>query len=351
MTEPDTRPRILYIEDDEGLAALARRMFTRQGFEIVPASTVAGGLARFRDEVVDAVVLDHYLPDGVGMDFLHDVGSLAEHVPIVYVTASDEAKVAIEALTGGATDYVVKTVGEDFFPLLTAALNKAIGTARLKKDKERSEHLLLVAKERAELMLAEMNHRIANSLSLVSAMIRMQIQAVSGEETKDALAETQNRISAVAELHRSLYTSDDVAEVDLKSYLGSLIASMENGSLRSQEPITLTYRLERIMVSADKAVALGVILTEVLTNAFKYAYPSNGGEIRVELASADDVCRLSVEDHGIGFDPASKPRGSGLGSKLIKAMASNLAASVDYTRPPNGGTIATITWNAVPNES
>jgi two-component sensor histidine kinase len=278
------------------------------------------------------------------MDFLRDIGSCAEHVPIVYVTASNETRVAIDALTGGAADYVVKSVGDEFFPLLMAALDKALKTSRLKKDKERSDHLLLIAKERAELMLAEMNHRIANSLSLVSAMIRMQIQAVAAEETKEALAETQSRISAVAELHRSLYTSEDVAEVDLKNYLGSLIASIESGAHRTQEPIVLTHSLERILVSADKAVALGVILTEVLTNALKYAYPSNGGEIHIELRQDTDNCKLLIEDHGIGFDPHSKPKGSGLGTKLIKAMISNLSGTVSYATPPEGGTAATITW-------
>ena len=345
MIDPEARPRLLYIEDDEALAVLARRTLSRQGFEVVPADTVASGLARFRNEVIDAVVLDHYLPDGVGMDFLHDVGSCAEQVPIVYVTASDEAKVAIEALTGGAADYVVKTVGEEFFPLLIAALEKVLKTSRLRRDKEKSDRLLVDAKERAELMLAEMNHRIANSLSLVSAMIRMQVQAVQDEKTREALAETQSRISAVAEVHRSLYTSNEVAEVDLNNYLGSLIVSIESGALRSQEPITITHALDRVLVSADKAVALGVILTEVLTNALKYAYPENGGEIRVELCDELESLVLVVRDNGVGYDPASKPRGTGLGSKLIKAMAANIYADVVYLTHKGAGTTVSVRWS------
>jgi two-component sensor histidine kinase len=260
------------------------------------------------------------------------------------VTASNEAKVAIDALTGGAADYVVKSVDDEFFPLLIAALGKALRVARLRHDKEQSDRLLVAAKERAELMLAEMNHRIANSLSLVSAMIRMQVQSATGEETKEALAETQSRISAVAELHRSLYTSDDVAEVDLRNYLGSLVASLESGAHRVQDPITITHSLDAISVTADKAVALGVILTEVLTNALKYAYPSGGGEVRVTLNERTADYVLSIRDRGVGFDQESKPRGSGLGSKLIKAMASNLGATVSHVSPAGSGTVFEAAW-------
>jgi two-component sensor histidine kinase len=345
MSEEAAKSRILYVEDDEGLARLAERALTRRDFVVVPATTVSGGLALFRSQDFDAVVLDHYLPDGIGMDFLRDVGSCAEHVPIVYVTASDEARVAIEALTGGAADYVVKSVDDQFFPLLIAALDTAIRTSRLKKDKERTDKLLVAAKERAELMLAEMNHRIANSLSLVSAMIRMQIQAVSGEETKEALAETQSRISAVAELHRSLYTSDDVAEVDLRNYLGSLIASIESGAHRTHDPVTITHAVGNISVSADKAVALGVILTELLTNALKYAYPASSGEVRVELWEDGGDVVLATEDRGVGYDPTAKARGSGLGTKLIKAMTTNLAATLTHSMPSGGGTLVEIRWS------
>jgi two-component sensor histidine kinase len=98
------------------------------------------------------------------------------------------------------------------------------------------------------------------------------------------------------------------------------------------------------MVSADEAVALGVILTGVLTNALEHAYPENGSEIRVELTEERESVGLDVKDDGAGFDLASRPRGSGLASKLIKAVAANLSADVAHSTPAGGGTIENVLW-------
>ena len=164
-------------------------------------------------------MLDHYFQGQTGHDFLEGIKGKAGNVPILYVTGSSDAEVAIKALKGGASDYVMKSAADDFFPLLVSALNQALENARLREEKVEADRQVLLAKERAELLLAEMNHRIANSLAMVSAMINMQKQIAQSEETKIALAETQSRIMAIGGVHRSLYTSENVEQVELDVYL------------------------------------------------------------------------------------------------------------------------------------
>jgi two-component sensor histidine kinase/CheY-like chemotaxis protein len=316
--------RILYVDDDPALARLATRVLARSDFEVVHAPSIEIGLELFAAEAFEAVVLDHYFENQTGLNFLEAIAEIGRPTPVLYVTGSSDADVAIRALKGGAADYVVKTATDDFFPLLVSALNQALENARLRSEKDEADRQLVVAKERAELLLAEMNHRIANSLSLVSAMIRMQMQISGSEETKTALNETQNRITAIAGVHRSLYTSENVGEVQLNVYLGPLLAELES----------------------TNAAAQGISLIELVTNSTKYAYPAGIGEVRIVLQStAEGIALLSVEDDGIGYNRASGPKGTGLGTRLINAMATTLGAEITYGREgKHSGTYIAVRW-------
>lgn len=338
--------RVLYVDDDPALARLSSRVLGRHGMEVVHAASVASGLELFQNEQFDVVVLDHYFQTSTGMEFLAAIQTSPVRVPVLYVTGSNEAQIAIDALKAGAADFVIKNVGDDFFPLLRAAINQALETHRLRQNKEESDRLLLKAKEHAEMMVKEMNHRVANSLSLVSAMIRLQINTVKSPEAEVALLETQSRISAIAGVHRSLYNTDNVGLVSLNSYLTSIISDLFQ-AVPGSSSVTVETSLCEVSLKADHAVALGVIITELLTNALKYAYPEQSGTVRVRLSQEDQQFVLVVEDDGVGSKPDASPRGTGLGTKLIMAMAQNLGARVEqtHTHPTLGkGTRYMMTW-------
>lgn len=337
--------RILYVDDDPVLARLVVRVLARSQIQVVHAASIAAGLELFASGDFNAVVLDHYFQGQTGHDFLKAIHGKAGNIPILYVTGSSDAEIAIKALKGGASDYVMKSATDDFFPLLVSALNQALETAKLREEKAEADRQVLLAKERAELLLAEMNHRIANSLSMVSAMIQMQMQISDSEETKTALRETQSRIMAIAGVHRSLYTSENVEQVELETYLGSLIAELKNSNSAFSQ-VSMQIAIAPLVTTADKAVALGVILTELVTNALKYAYPSGRGIVRIDLAPLSvDEAVLAVEDDGVGYDLADGPKGTGLGSRLVRAMAANLDANVSHVREgKSSGTYTVVRW-------
>jgi two-component sensor histidine kinase len=334
--------RVLYIDDDAGIRRLAARALERRGYRMTVAETGSEGVVKAAAERFDLIAVDHYMPGMDGLETLEALRRLPDPPPVVYVTGSEEGRIAVAALKAGAADYVVKTIGEDFFDLLAASFEQVRARALLEQEKASAEADLRASNARLEALLGEVNHRVANSLQLVSAMVRLQATALTDPSAREALEDTQRRIQAIAQVHRRLYTSNDVESVDMQEYLGALVDELAETWSTEALPRALSLAAEPIRLPTDRAVSLGVIVTELVTNACKYAYPTGGGEVRVVLRRIDDdVFLLAVEDDGCGIPADAVPRGTGLGTKLIRAMAQSLHSIVEYD-PAHAGVRATL---------
>jgi len=343
---PNRTPHVLYVDDDPGLARLVEKALQRRGLGFNHAPNAEEGLELIRAGGIDVLVLDHYLPTGTGLDMLAALASFEDKPAVVYVTGSAETAVAVAALKSGATDYVPKTLSEEFMDLLVAAIEHAVERVRLNRAKAKAERDMLEARERAEMLLGEVNHRVANSLAMVAALVGLQANAVTDAEAKSALAETQARIHAIAGVHRHLYTSDDVRSVQVADYVNSLVAELEASVQLEGKTATLRVDVEPFPMSTEKVASLGVMLTELVTNALKYAYAGRDvGEVRIAMRRDDERVELRVEDDGIGWSGTGKPQGTGLGSRIVKAMAHSLAADVAYENE-GGGTTVRVTFSA-----
>jgi two-component sensor histidine kinase len=341
---PDFLRRVLYIDDDAGLRRLVTRALERRGFKVATAENGEEGCALAAQGEFDLVAVDHYMPGIDGMETLKRIRKLPSPPPVVYVSGSEDGRLALAALKAGAEDYVIKTVGEDFFDLLTNALDQVRERHRLERDKAIAQEQLHASNARLEALLREVNHRVANSLQLVTAMIRLQATALDDETARQALTDTERRIDAIAQVHRRLYTTDDVEGVDMKDYLEALVAELGEAWSSDEPKRALHLDAESIRLPTDRAISLGVIVNELVSNAFKYAYgPTSPGDVRVSLTRAgDNAFTLAVEDDGVGMEPAPRIQGSGLGSRLIRAMAQSLKSSVEYDAALTGGVRAIL---------
>ncbi|WP_181706224.1 histidine kinase dimerization/phosphoacceptor domain -containing protein [Chthonobacter rhizosphaerae] len=339
MTADGASPiRLLYIDDDPALGRLVGRTLGRHGYHVVPVESGDLGLARLTSERFDAIALDHFMPDREGLDVLAEIQALESPPPVIYVTGANEGRIAVSALKAGAADYVIKDVGGVFLDLLRTAVEQAIEAVRLRQLKEAAEAEMRDARARAEMLLREVNHRVANSLQLVASLVAMQQRGVDDPAARAALAETQGRIAAIAQIHKRLYTSKDVSAVEMDSYMHGLVAELEAAMSASGRAHRLTLLADPVRIPTDQAVSVGVVVAELVTNAYKYAYPDGTGEIRVSLTRGDDALVLAVEDDGVGIRGGEGARsGSGLGMRVVRAMLDTLksAATID---PAHRGT-------------
>jgi two-component sensor histidine kinase len=332
--------RVLYVDDDVGLGVLLAKAFSPYGYEVETVENGETALQRLQANSYGVVALDHNLTSEVGLDLIPRIRELPDPPPIIYVTGSDEARVAVAALKAGAVDYVWKDVQGHYRELLREAIKTALEQEALRREAEEAHRQVKEGRDRAEALLREVNHRVANSLALVSSFLNLQSNTLSDPAAKQVLTDAMARISAVAGVHRRLYTSSDVRSVDVNAYLEGLAEELR-ASTSDRCRVKFSSAGVPVEVPTDRAVSLGVIVAELLTNAVKYAYPSGSGEVRVTLAQPEDGrLTVRVEDDGVGCSGEGEVVGTGLGMRIIRAMAQSLQASIRYEPKAQGTHVA-----------
>ncbi|MCA6121576.1 response regulator [Bradyrhizobium sp. WSM 1704] len=335
-------PTLLYIDDDPALARLVERGLTRAGFKVVHAASGQQGLDRLTQGGIDVIALDQYMPGLDGLETLEQIMKIADAPPVVFVTAAQDSAIAVTALKAGAADYLVKDVGGEFIPLLQVAVNGAIRQAAIQKARDEAEAEVHASRDRyaalaaeREVLLREVNHRVGNSLQIIASLLHLQANSASQGDVKAALTNAMGRVAAVAQVHRRLYTSQDFKTVMLNQYLEALLEDLRR-SAEGNKMSRLTLRADPIEIDPDRAVAIGIIVNELVMNAVKYAYPEGAGPIDVELKPQGDDFVLSISDQGVGFNDKADPRGTGMGQRIVNAMAAKLDASVERDPAHNG---------------
>ena len=332
-------PTLLYIDDDDALARLVDRGLSRLGLKVVHAPNGSRGLERLREGGIDVVALDQYMPEMDGLEVLERIMAIPGAPPVVFVTASQDSSIAVTALKAGAADYLVKDARGEFIPLLQVAVDGALRQAALQKARDEAEAEVHASRDRyaalaaeRELLLREVNHRVGNSLQIIASLLHLQANSATQDDVKAALTNAMGRVAAVAQVHRRLYTSQDLKSVLLNQYLDALLEDLRR-SAEGNRMSRLTLKAEPIEIDPDRAVAIGIIANELVMNAVKYAYPDGAGPIHVELHGDGNDIVLSISDDGVGTNGKSDPRSTGMGQRIVSAMATKLEATAE--RDPN----------------
>lgn len=213
----------------------------------------------------------------------------------------------------------------------------------IEKDKEnllqQTEELL----RQKDVLLREMQHRVANSLQIIASILLLKARAVTSEETRLHLQDAHQRVMSVAEVQRHLHTSISIDQIQVDSYLSKLCSSLAASMTGENNQVAINTTVDSEWIGSDKAVSIGLIVTELVINAIKYAFPVSRPDDAISVTYEVDKSdwKLIVSDNGIGknSDTAKEITG-GLGTAIVEALVKQLDAKMDVDSSAKGTSVS-----------
>jgi PAS domain S-box-containing protein len=209
-------------------------------------------------------------------------------------------------------------------------------------ERKRAENALKASLREKEVLLREIHHRVKNNLQIVSSLLKMHSRYVHDEEALARFTDSLERIKSIALLHERLYLSKDLARIDFAEYAPNLVDSLAATYGANADKVLLEVDVKDVSLELETAVPCGLILTELVTNALKYAFPGSARgsvRIRMEGQAKDDTVCLVVADTGVGM-PEAAGRPDSLGMKLVTTLVKQLHGEMEIER--SHGTQVTI---------
>jgi len=202
-------------------------------------------------------------------------------------------------------------------------------------EQQQYQRKLQIALDRHQVLLREVNHRVKNSLQVVSSMLHLQANAIGDQDLSERLNEAASRVNAVGRAYERLAYTADYENIDLIEYLRQIIRDLEPTVAPSKIQFDAT---EAIRFGADRAILVGLIINELVSNAGKYAYPNRaGGSIWVRVETENESVAISVRDEGVGLPPSFDPTASKrLGTRLVTALSKQLGGELTRLPTPIG---------------
>jgi PAS domain S-box-containing protein len=234
----------------------------------------------------------------------------------------------------------ISTVGVNGGSMFTVILRDV--TQRLLADEKLQQSL-----REKEALLKEIHHRVKNNLQVVSSLLGLQLRDAPEESTRKMFQESQNRIRSMALLHEILYQSNTYSRVNLADYIRQIASHLFSSYGVGGDRVRLLTNLETISLNVDAAVPCGLIISELVSNSLKYAFPeSRRGEVKIDLhARQKGMAQLVVADNGIGLrSDVDWATARSLGWRLVRSLAEQLGAEVEVKS--SAGTEVQLTFAA-----
>jgi chemotaxis protein methyltransferase CheR len=209
-------------------------------------------------------------------------------------------------------------------------------------ERARLEREHAAAHKRIGMLLQELTHRVKNSLQFIASMVMLEARSNDSGEAKAALERVSHRITALGQLYSKLSKADTVEAVDAATYLDELCRDLI-ASVHKEDPTSIVLKtdIESELLPTDRAIPIGLIVNELVTNVVKYGFPGEAkGTVTVTLKRVPGELRLTVTDNGQGLDP--RRADSGLGRKLVDGFAQQLGGQVERKSDSQGTTVHLI---------
>jgi two-component sensor histidine kinase len=342
--------RVIMVDDSAADRKLCRVLLEEQhgsGLEFIEARDAAQGLDLCRTSSPDCVLLDYKLTDMTGLEFLsHLTRGEPADLPafaVVMLTSIASEQVAVQAMKGGAQDYLVKdgVTAEGLSSAVKKATEKVglIRSLKTERDRLAVSHAELAA-SLAELaasltekdaLLKEVHHRVKNNLQVIASLLRLQADGIGDPRVTVALRESQNRVESMALIHEQLYETEHLQEVDLARHASLLASNLVHSYAVDEGRISWKVSVDAMPLTVDRAIPAGLILNELISNAFKHAFPGGRkGFLSIEGRRRNGAVVLEVRDDGVGMsEGAGRARPKSLGLEIVAILTRQLKGTFE----------------------
>jgi len=315
---------VLVVDDDEMTRKATVKLLRANHYDVSEASSGEECIQSSCADRPDIILVDVVMPDVDGFEtvsrLLKEIGH-GESMVAMFSSYKHGEEYRTRGFEAGADDYILKPIGNREFLARIRALERVQqGRAGLREKVRLQESLM-----------RQMHHRIKNNLTIIESLIDLKSADLADHASALLMEDLRRRIHSIEALHECLYRTGDVSEVDVRLYLEDLAANLSILFRTDKRDIPILVDVPSIRIGMDTALPVGMVVTELVTNAARFAFPDQRtGRVRISLAVAEKRAVLTVEDDGIGlpleFDPA---KSSTLGFKLVLALAEQLGSKLE----------------------
>lgn len=227
--------------------------------------------------------------------------------------------------------------------LINRQNNEAL--ALLHKEQDAQKIIAQSLKEK-DTLLAEIQHRVKNNLAIITGLLNLQTEKAPCDESRLLMIESRNRVMSISMVHERLYKKENLSKINLKQYLSELVQELIKSFPVYISQIKVVEDLEKIELELTKAVPVGLIINEALTNSLKHAFNSNSNNpiITIKMQIIYDRIHLSLKDNGLGFNDIANRKDTSLGLSLIESLCDQIDAQVVFKN--DGGACVSIVFPA-----
>ncbi|MBT8204553.1 MAG: tetratricopeptide repeat protein [Eudoraea sp.] len=222
------------------------------------------------------------------------------------------------------------------FAGLVYAYLKSIKNQRLIAEQNHIIEASLVEKDS---LLKEIHHRVKNNLQMVSSLLSLQTKNTRSKAAIEALEEGKSRVKAMALIHQKLYQNDDLSVIEMQGYIESLVNSVQSVFKKGGHNINITIDAEGVELDIDRAIPFGLILNELVSNSFKYAFPDDkeDGKIYIHLRKTGDQGFFEYMDNGVGLPEDTDERANAsMGIRLMNRLVNQLQSTLNIDKTTEG---------------
>lgn len=342
---------VLVVEDNPDMASYLADLL-REDYRVALARDGEEGLEAATRLRPDLIVTDIMMPRMSGEEMIRRLRRRPEleDVPVLVLTARKEDDLPQKLLRTGAQDYVVKPVSEGELRarvdnLLDLTRSRSVLRDELAVEGNSLEELARAAAERKRalertveeknVLLQELHHRVKGNLQTVSSLLNLQLENMKDEAGREALRESRSRIAAMGLLHEKLYDSGAPDRLDVSTYLDDLVRQVARTRLPAGSPMRMVVESDPVELPVESAVACGLIVHELVTNAIRHAFPDEKEgtvEVRLGPGGEEGGLSLTVRDDGKGMPEDPGAAGEGLGLELVRSLVGQLEGSLSIRR-------------------